>query len=191
VNSGCALSLFRGEPNFLVPFLLICGRRRCIWEINMAPRTQVQEIERPKRVVVVRKRANGRSASRRRRASSRRSGAAQISDLERIIRDLEIRIEQLTSREGIRSTVSGATDQVTRAVGNASNHVGDLVADTLTDVADRLRSGATSVTGVAKVGTGAIQKIGSEIERRPMMTVAIALGIGFLAGLAGRARDPA
>jgi hypothetical protein len=41
------------------------------------------------------------------------------------------------------------------------------------------------------VGTGAIQKIGSEIERRPMMTVAIALGIGFLAGLAGRARDPA
>jgi ElaB/YqjD/DUF883 family membrane-anchored ribosome-binding protein len=129
----------------------------------------------------------GSSGGRSREDSSSRSS---ISDLETIIRSLEARIAQLTSGSEIRSTVSGAADHVTRTVSRASHQMGDMVADTLTDVADRFRTGATSVTNAAQAGTGAVKRIGAELERRPFMTVAIALGIGFLAGLAGR-RDQA
>jgi ElaB/YqjD/DUF883 family membrane-anchored ribosome-binding protein len=109
-----------------------------------------------------------------------------VSELEQVIRSLENRLAQLTSGETIRSTVSSATNQVGSAVTKASNHMGEVVADTLTEVAAKIRGGATSVTGAARLGTGAIQRIGGELEKRPLMTVAIALGIGFLAGLAGR-----
>jgi ElaB/YqjD/DUF883 family membrane-anchored ribosome-binding protein len=132
-----------------------------------------------------------RPPSNRRRARNgyarpRRRRSRDVSELEQVIRSLENRIAELTSSKNIRSTVSSATNQVGSAVTNASNHVGDMVADTLTEVADKIRGGATSVTSAARLGTGAIQRIGNELERRPLMTVAIALGIGFLAGLAGR-----
>ena len=136
------------------------------------------------------KQAAARSSNRRRvrngHARPRRRPSRDVSELERAIRRLENRLAQLTSSKNIRSTVSSATNQVGSAVTSASNHVGDMVADTLTEVADKIRGGATSVTNAARLGTGAIQRIGTELERRPLMTVAIALGIGFLAGLAGR-----
>jgi ElaB/YqjD/DUF883 family membrane-anchored ribosome-binding protein len=127
-----------------------------------------------------------------RRTTARRS--VDVGELQRIIMGLEERINQLTSHNNIRQTVTGATNQmgdvVTDVINRTSAHVGEYVADKVSNVADRIRGGATSVTGAAKSGTGAMQRIGAEIERRPMMTVAIALGIGFLAGLVGR-RDNA
>ena len=128
-----------------------------------------------------------RSASRRAHGrNGRRSKVRDISELERVIRSLEAQIARLTNGGEIRATVSNASDQVGSAVSRASHQVGDVVADTLTQVADQLRTGATSVTTAARVGTSAIARIGTELERRPFMTVAIAVGIGFLAGLAGR-----
>ena len=128
-----------------------------------------------------------RRTSRSARARSKaRSSGRSVADLEQLIRSLEARIADLTSDRTIRSTVSGATGQVGQAAVRASHQVGDLVADTLTDFADRVRGSANSVTSAARVGTGALQKIGTEMERRPLMTVAIALGIGFLAAMAGR-----
>jgi ElaB/YqjD/DUF883 family membrane-anchored ribosome-binding protein len=136
------------------------------------------------------KRVAARSSTRRRvrngHARPRRRRARDVNELERVIRSLENRLARLTSRDTIRSTVSGATNQVGHAVTRASNQVGEMVADRLTDVATKIRGGATSVTGAARLGTGAMQRIGDELERRPLMTVAIAIGIGFLAGLAGR-----
>jgi len=132
------------------------------------------------------KAAKARSARSRRNGHAAVSRTTDVGELERIIHGLEQRLALLTDPGQIRSAISGATGQMNRAVSSASGHVGDLVADTLTDVADRLRSSANSVTGAARVGTSAIQRIGAEIERRPLMTVAIAVGLGFLAGLAGR-----
>lgn len=154
----------------------------------MAASTQVRA---PRKTAKRTSRANGAATRRRRTAARTRSRNVEIGELERMIRSLEERILNLTSAQTIRSTVSGATDQVNQAVTRASGHMGDVAADMLTDVADRLRGGVTSVTGVAKVGTQAVQRVGSELERRPMMTVAIALGLGFLAGLAGRRSDQA
>ena len=109
----------------------------------------------------------------------RRSSATQISELEQVIRGLEQRLTGLGGgRDGIRSAVTGA-----------SNQMGEAVADTLTDVMDRLRDRAFSVTEAARLGTGLLSRVTNEVERRPFMTVAIALGIGFLAGMAGRAAE--
>lgn len=166
----------------------------------MAPQTQVQETRRTKRAAP-RRSANGH-ARRGRATRTRRTRSADIGELEQVIRALEAKIAHLTSGEGIRSTISDATNQVGKAVSgvtnqagkavsNATTHVGDMAADMLTEVADRLRTGANSVTGVARSGAGAVQKIGAELERRPIMSVAIALGIGFLAGLAGRRNEQA
>lgn len=154
----------------------------------MAASTQARA---PRKTAKRTSRANGAATRRRRTAARTRSRNVEIGELERMIRSLEERILNLTSAQTIRSTVSGAADQVNQAVTRASGHMGDVAADMLTDVADRLRGGVTSVTGVAKVGTQAVQRVGSELERRPMMTVAIALGLGFLAGLAGRRSEQA
>ena len=132
--------------------------------------------------------AAAKPRAKRKRAASPR--AADIGELEKVIRSLEERLGQLTSGQAIRSTIHSATDQVGQAVSQASTQVGDVVAETLTQMAGRFFNGAQTVTGAARVGTSAMHRIGSELERRPFMTVAIALGIGFLAGLAGR-RDQA
>lgn len=141
-------------------------------------------------------RANAAPAAAKPRA--KRNGAARatnartedIDELEKVIRGLEEQLRQLTSGQAIRSTIHSATDQVGQAVSQASTHVGDVVAETLTQMAGRFFNGAQTVTGAARVGTSAMHRIGNELERRPFMTVALALGIGFLAGLAGR-RDQA
>ena len=110
------------------------------------------------------------------KASGRRSNAAQVTELEQVIRGLEQRLAGIGGgRDGIRSAVTGA-----------SNQMGEAVADTLSDVMDRLLNRAFSVTETARIGTGLLGRVTSEVEKRPFMTVAIALGIGFLAGMAGR-----
>ena len=112
-------------------------------------------------------------------ASKGRSNATQISELEQVIRGLEQRLSGIGGgREGIRSAVTGA-----------SNQMGEAVADTLSDVMDRLLNKAFSVTQTARIGTGLLGRVTSEVEKRPFMTVAIALGIGFLAGMAGRSAE--
>ena len=131
-------------------------------------------------------RSSNRRRARNGHARPRRRRSRDVSELEQVIRSLENRLAELTSRDNIRSTVSSATNQVGSVVTKASDQVGEMVADTLTEFAEKIRGGATSVTSAARVGTGAIQRFGNELERRPLMTVAIALGIGFLAGLAGR-----
>lgn len=150
-------------------------------------------------MAVVADRANAapRKTARRKPAKRARRGGPprrSVGDFERIIAGLEERINQLTSAQNIRQSVTGATNQmgdaVSAVINRASTQVGEYVADKVSGVAGRVRDSATSVTGVAKAGTGAMQRIGGELERRPLMTVAIALGIGFLAGLAGR-RDNA
>jgi ElaB/YqjD/DUF883 family membrane-anchored ribosome-binding protein len=135
------------------------------------------------------RRAKAGAKGRKRATAKRRPKAREINELEAVIRGLETRLAEFTNT-GIRSAVTGASNQVGKAASRASNQVGEVVADTLTEVATRLLSGATSVTGTARMGAGAMARIGTELERRPFMTVAIALGIGFLAGLAGR-RDAA
>jgi hypothetical protein len=127
------------------------------------------------------RRTNGRT--------KRRSQSAEISNLEQMIRGLEARIASLTSDSTIRHSVSVASGQVNQFVSRATDQVGGMVADGLSDFANRVRNGSDTVTGVAKLGTSALRRVSEEVERRPFMTVALALGLGFLAGIAGTTKD--
>ena len=50
-----------------------------------------------------------------------------------------------------------------------------------------MRNGVQAATDqAARLGGDALHKVEDEVERRPLMTVAIAAGIGFLAGIASR-----
>jgi hypothetical protein len=124
-----------------------------------------------------------------RRATRYRRTLPSINDLNRAIQILEGHIEQLTSSEGIRSTLGGATKGMSKAVTRTSGRAGEVVADRLSEVANRLRGSATAVTDAARTGVGAMQQVGAQLERRPFMTVAIALGVGFLAGMTSSRTD--
>ena len=76
----------------------------------------------------------------------------------------------------------------------ATDRVGEIIATALGDAADRFRGGARSVGDeaarfgqeAARVGNDALRRISEEVEHRPLFMLAIAAGVGFLVGLAGR-----
>jgi ElaB/YqjD/DUF883 family membrane-anchored ribosome-binding protein len=101
-----------------------------------------------------------------------------VSEIEReisgLMRDLEDRVGRLNTL-----TRKGAS--------HAASEAHDFVSETLSETVDRLRNGAHAVSDEAsKYGNDALRKIEDEVEQRPLLTLAIAAGIGFLAGMAGR-----
>ena len=91
-----------------------------------------------------------------------------------LMRDLETRVSRLNNLSR-----SGAS--------NAATAASEYVSETLSDTAERLRNGANVMTDEAtRLGGDAIRRIEEEVEQRPLLTLAIAAGIGFLAGMAGR-----
>ena len=111
-------------------------------------------------------------------ARKTRNTSEDIAEIEReiagLMRDLENRVGRLNtlSRKGASHVASEASD---------------YVSETLSETAERLRNGAHAVTDeAARFGSDALRKIEDEVEQRPLLTLAIAAGIGFLAGMAGR-----
>jgi ElaB/YqjD/DUF883 family membrane-anchored ribosome-binding protein len=96
------------------------------------------------------------------------------AEVRQLMSDLEDRIERIN-----RLTKRGA--------GHAVDGVNDLVFGALSGVTDRVRDNARSVSDdAAKIGNQAIGQIAHQIDKRPLLTLAIAAGIGFIAGLARR-----
>jgi hypothetical protein len=149
----------------------------------------MSQVERTSATPAKRRRAPAKRRTNGRTRTKRRAQSVEISHLEQMIRGLEARIANLTSDSTIRHSVSAASGQVNQFVSRATDQVGGMVADGLSDFAHRVRSGSDTVTGVAKLGTSALRRVSEEVERRPFMTVALALGLGFLAGIAGTTRD--
>jgi ElaB/YqjD/DUF883 family membrane-anchored ribosome-binding protein len=111
-------------------------------------------------------------------ARKTRSPSDDIADIEReiagLMRDLEDRVGRLNSL-----TRKTAVD--------AASTAGDYASETLSDTATRLRNGAHAVGDEAsRLGADAVRRVEDEVEQRPLLTLAIAAGIGFLAGMAGR-----
>ena len=74
-----------------------------------------------------------------------------------------------------------------RGASHAADEAREFVSDTLSEAADKLRDSAQVASDeAARFGTDALRRIEEEIEQRPLLTLAIAAGIGFLAGMAGR-----
>lgn len=114
-----------------------------------------------------------------------RSNSDDIAVVEELMHDLETRLRRLNTKA--KSEASGA-----------SNEIGDFVSDALATLSTRLRNStqnaahtitdeATQVGADAiEVGTNAMKKVWDEMEHRPLTTLAVAAGVGYLLGLAGR-----
>ena len=74
-----------------------------------------------------------------------------------------------------------------RSAKDAAEGATEFVSDRVSNAADNVRNGANVVSDEAARMTGdAIRRIEDEVGQRPLLTLAIAAGIGFLAGMAGR-----
>jgi len=97
-----------------------------------------------------------------------------VREIERRLRSLEQQLE----RVGDRTSVS--TAEVVERVGAA-------IAPVLSSIADRFRGGAPSMSDeAAKLGNDALRRLSNEVEHRPLITLAAAVSVGVLVGLASR-----
>jgi ElaB/YqjD/DUF883 family membrane-anchored ribosome-binding protein len=112
-----------------------------------------------------------------------------ISALEGRLHALEDQIDKLGRSAGRRASAN---------VSAAGDHIGDAIAAAVTEIVDRFRSGrrlagdeavrfGNEAAKFAKVGNDALQRVASEVEHRPLVTLAVAIGVGVLIGMAGGA----
>jgi len=117
------------------------------------------------------------------RSGYSRAMSADIGDIERRLRALERSLERIGGR-----ATAGATQ--------VADRMGETIASALTNVADRFRDGAGAMGDevarfggeAAKLGNTAVRRLSDEIERRPLITLAVAVGVGILVGLASSQR---
>jgi hypothetical protein len=128
--------------------------------------------------------------------SRQSSYAREFAEVERRMHQLEQRLDRLGSIAS-RSAANGMAGAM-----QATERVSDALVSALGDLVDRFRGGARSVSGEAsrfgrdaarfgheasKLGADALRRVSTEVERRPLMTIAVAVGVGLLIGWAGRA----
>jgi ElaB/YqjD/DUF883 family membrane-anchored ribosome-binding protein len=113
-----------------------------------------------------------------------RAISAEIGEIERRLRSLERNLEKI----GARASAS-AKD---RAEG-----LGDAVASAMSGWSDRFRLSAGSLRDqsatlgkdAAELSGAAFGRLSAEVEQRPLLTLAVAVGVGVLIGLASRSWD--
>jgi ElaB/YqjD/DUF883 family membrane-anchored ribosome-binding protein len=109
--------------------------------------------------------------------------SAEIGEIDQRLRALERRLE----RVGGRSAASAA---------QAADRVGETIASALNGMAERFRGGASSMRDeaakiggeAAKLSNDALRRLSDEVEHRPLVTLAVAVGVGILVGLASHRR---
>ena len=110
-----------------------------------------------------------------RRAAS--AASLDLGDISRLIGDLERGLGQLAAI-------------VSANARHATETVPDRMSDVLSDISDRLhalRFNARTVGGeAARVGTNVWHRIEDEVVERPVLALAVAVGIGFLIGALNR-----
>jgi ElaB/YqjD/DUF883 family membrane-anchored ribosome-binding protein len=99
-----------------------------------------------------------------------------MAAIQELMNEIEQRLRRLNSVA--KEEASGATGDVNQFVNEA-----------LSDIAAKLRDGTQSLTSsvtdqATRMGSEALKKLGGEIERHPLATLALAAGLGFLVGLA-------
>lgn len=104
--------------------------------------------------------------------------AAMRAEIDEMIGALEQRLQRLNQL-----TKRGAL--------NAAQGANDLVLDAVSGLADRVSSRMQNRTRrvsnqVARFGNQALQRVAWQIDHRPLLTLAIIAGVGFIAGLARR-----
>ena len=114
-----------------------------------------------------------------------RAISSDVGDIERRLRILQNGIEKMGTRASSHARDTAGT-------------LSDAVASALSSWADRFRQGSNSLgdysaavgKDAARYGTAALNQVSKETEQRPLVAVAVALGIGILIGttMGGRSR---
>jgi ElaB/YqjD/DUF883 family membrane-anchored ribosome-binding protein len=120
----------------------------------------------------------------------RQSSRERMSDFA----DMERRLLALEKRLG--RTASRASSNISSGVSQATDRVGELIAAALNEAGSRFRGGARGVGAeashlgqeAARLGNDALRRLSNEVEQRPLVMLAVAAGLGFLVGIAGRRR---
>ncbi len=100
---------------------------------------------------------------------------AEVADLIASLDDRIARLNKLT-KQGASHAAESANDIVLKALSGLTGRA-----------TEQAQAGMASATDeVAKFGTQAVNRFVREIDKRPLLTLAIAAGIGFFAGLARR-----
>ncbi len=110
--------------------------------------------------------------------AAKSAAAEEIAAIEDLMSNLEKRLRRLSGTA--RSETAGA-----------SSDVRDFVGEALERIMNRVRENASDLTSsvadeASRLGSDAFRKLTDEVEQRPLVMLAIAAGIGFLAGLANR-----
>ena len=111
-----------------------------------------------------------------RRSSHGHLFAADIADIERRMQTLERRIQRTAGR-------------ASASVAQAAEQVGDAILPALVEVIDRFRGRAHAVGDeatrfgheAARLGNNALRRVSDEVAHRPLVILALAAGVGFLA----------
>ena len=125
-----------------------------------------------------RARANTNGTLSRARDAMARAVTPDVSEMQAEVRqlmhDLEDRIDRLNAltKRGTGHAIDGLSDLVYGAIGGATQRVRD-------------NSRAVS-NDAARLSDRAIRQVETQIDRHPLLTLAIAAGIGFVAGLVRR-----
>jgi hypothetical protein len=100
----------------------------------------------------------------------------RAADLDRLLRDIEHRLSRMSRT-------------ASRAAPGAVDRVSDTVVSALNDITDRLRGPARATVEDARqfgdealrAGNEALRKLRREAEQRPLLLLAVAVGVGALA----------
>jgi ElaB/YqjD/DUF883 family membrane-anchored ribosome-binding protein len=103
-----------------------------------------------------------------------------IAAVEELMQDLEQRLRRLNTK--------AKSDE------SAGDDIADFVSQTLARIAAQVRDTADAATDTladkaTEASTDMIKKIWEEMERRPLVTLALAAGAGYLLGLISKQDD--
>ena len=112
---------------------------------------------------------------------------ARAADLDRLLDDLERRLSRFSS---MLPAVASApkVDRVSDTIASALNEIADRFTSRARTVSrDAGRIGERMTADAFAFGDDALRKVAREVEKRPLVTLAIAVGVGALAaGLLAR-----
>jgi ElaB/YqjD/DUF883 family membrane-anchored ribosome-binding protein len=130
------------------------------------------------------------ASSRRRRRSTRRSTFSRargvMTDaISPDVLDMQAEVRQLMS--DLEDRIERLNMLTKRGAGHAVDGMNDLVYGAISGATDRVRDTTRAVSDdAARMGNQAIREVATQIDKHPLLTLAIAAGIGFIAGLARR-----
>jgi hypothetical protein len=113
----------------------------------------------------------------------------RISAIVGHLRAIEKELGRMGKSAGRRASASASA---------AGNQITDAIGPILSEIVDHFRRGQSvaleeaasfsnqAVKSGARLGNNALQRIVTETERRPLVTLAVAVGVGILIGITGR-----